>query len=374
MRIALLNSYYVPDSIGGVETMVRMLATGLRTRGHAVTVVTTGRRASTSEVDGIPVMRVAHHNAFWAPDFVKASKWRAIVWNARTMWNPAIGRATVRALRAVRPDVIHLHNPAEFGPLLYWQLRQAFPGVPIVQTLHGFWHTCIKQTFLRECRSPVCTARRWYLTPFTRIGVDAFVTPSAFVARAYGAIALAARAPIRVIYNGVDLPQERVARTPRPAGVTRVLYLGQLQADKGVLTLLKAAAMLRGTGVEIAVAGAGPLRGVVDASPDVAALGWLDAEGKQHAFARTDVLVFPSECEETFGLSMVEAMAMGLPVIASRVGAIPEIVQDGVNGLIVPPGDAEALATALRIASGADLGHWGDAARRTELYAEMRTA
>lgn len=369
MRIALVNSYYPPVAAGGVETVVHALAQGLMGEKHEVRVFTTGHTRGTRSVDGVPVTVTPHHNVIWAPDAAHASKLRVVGWNLVSLWNPPGAEDMAAELAEFGPDVIHLHNIAELSPLLYLALRRRLPSVPVVQTLHGFWHTHVHQTYLDEHRGLLDRLRGHYLMGLTRRGVDHFVTPSQFVADAFVRMGLASAGQFSVVPNASSSDVRSVSRQSRPEGrdPLRVLYLGQLLENKGVRTLLKAVEAVPQARLEIA--GWGPLEAEAAATPRTACLGWISGPAKNEALRRNDVLVFPSECNETFGISLLEGMQAGLCVVASRVGAVPEIVQDGDSGVIFEPGDGVALARILSELAGCpsavrDLG------RRAQLRAE----
>jgi glycosyltransferase involved in cell wall biosynthesis len=168
---------------------------------------------------------------------------------------------------------------------------------------------------------------------------------------------------VTVIHNGVDLKafsppsaDERAAARARlgvPAGVPVVAAVGRFVALKGHHYLLEAMSRLRVSHPQahLLLAGAGPLQGAIETL--AAKLGLADAvrflgphDDVREVIAAADVLAAPS-LSEGFGLSVVEAMAMAVPVVASRTGGFAEIVDDGHSGLLVPPRDPNALATAL---------------------------
>jgi glycosyltransferase involved in cell wall biosynthesis len=144
---------------------------------------------------------------------------------------------------------------------------------------------------------------------------------------------------------------------PARSGNT-VLYTGRIERRKGSITLLHSAgiAARHRPDIQYIVAGARHssvserevARLLEDASvrDHVQILGHVAWHDLPPLYANADVFVMPS-LYETFGISMVEAMAFGLPVVATRAGAMPEVVEDGVTGVLVPPGDAQALADAI---------------------------
>jgi glycosyltransferase involved in cell wall biosynthesis len=146
---------------------------------------------------------------------------------------------------------------------------------------------------------------------------------------------------VRWIPNGVEIP-DQVGAEAEPA---EVLYVGRLSEEKGIRELVEAT-----RGLNLFVAGDGPLRSIV---PD--ALGFVLHSEAQRLLARAAVVVLPSHRE---GLPMVllEALAHGRAVVATPVGGVPSLVEDGVTGLLVPPGDALALRAAIeRLLADKDL-------------------
>ena len=163
-----------------------------------------------------------------------------------------------------------------------------------------------------------------------------------------------------VVPNGIeDLAPETA---PRAYGhqPLKLLFLGALRESKGVLTLLEACRLLRAEGRAFHLTLAGPEAepGLLDRigrflathglEANVACVGHLTGADKTNAYGNADLFVFPTFYEaETFGIVLLEAMSMSLPVVATRWRGTPEIVQEGVTGRLVPPRDARALAEAI---------------------------
>ena len=145
---------------------------------------------------------------------------------------------------------------------------------------------------------------------------------------------------IHVKPNFVDIEP-----TPRTVG-TNGLFVGRLYEEKGIRTL--GAVLEQLPSVQLDVIGAGPMNTVIEKLPNCTLLGWK-TPGEVHAAMRgAAYLVVPSIWYETFGLIVIEAYACGLPVIASRIGALAELVQEGGTGLLVEPGSTEDLADKIR--------------------------
>src|SRR5207253_5213547 len=168
--------------------------------------------------------------------------------------------------------------------------------------------------------------------------------------------------PIEVIPYTTSLP-EPAARPPEARdGTGPVLFVGRLVERKGVAHLIEAIARLGGgeAAPRLEIVGDGPERPGLEAlarrlgvAQRVVFRGKIPPDELQATYARAAVCVLPSVLDtrgdtEGLGVVLLEAMNHGTPVIASRVGGIPDIVEDGVSGLLVPPGDAVALAAAVR--------------------------
>jgi len=136
-------------------------------------------------------------------------------------------------------------------------------------------------------------------------------------------------------------------------GRPRVLFVGRLAPQKGVRALVVAAALIEDPSAWVLLVGDGPERKALERKAErigvgdrVRFLGFFAHERLPAALAHADVLVLPSVYEE-LGTVLLEAMWAGLPIVASRTGGIPDVIEDGVNGLLVPPGEPEALARAI---------------------------
>jgi glycosyltransferase involved in cell wall biosynthesis len=186
---------------------------------------------------------------------------------------------------------------------------------PFVVTLHGT-DVILAERVPAFARSVLRRAR-------VVIGVS---TAIADAARGFGA------QEVRVIPNGIDLPPDPGIEGEPP----HVLYAGRLSKEKGVLELVRAA-----QGLPLVVVGDGPLRKRVPQ-----ARGFVAREELEREYARAAVVACPSR-REGFGVTCLEAMAYGKPVVASAVGGLRDLVVDGETGLLVPPRDPAALRAAL---------------------------
>jgi len=173
------------------------------------------------------------------------------------------------------------------------------------------------------------------------------------IARRLGNLPAARRGRLAVIRNGVDLDRFRPG-PPRPSRAGLIVgTLANLRPEKGLLQLVEAATIVRGVApdVRFAVWGEGPLRASLEALAASRGLtGIVELRGStrqpEEALRECDVFVLPSLSEASSNV-VLEAMSTGLPVVATRVGGLPLLVDDGQTGLLVPPGEVPALARAI---------------------------
>jgi glycosyltransferase involved in cell wall biosynthesis len=333
MRILLVHNAY--QHHGGEDSVVEAEIELLRAHGHAV------------------------ETWFRSNDDVGGMSSLSLAW--QTLWSDRTTQDLAQRVRRFQPDVIHAHNTFPLiSPSLYWAAARA--GVPVVQTLHNFRLMCLNGVFLREGR--VCedcqgrvpwrgVVRKCYrgsgvasavlggmLTLHREIGtyrdkVARYIALTDFCRNKFVEGGLPA-ARIVVKPNFVDLP------APEVLARRGLLFVGRLSVEKGVATLANAAALLPEAGLR--VAGEGPEAAVLDGKHGVVCLGSLPGDAVRQEMQAAVALVVPSICYENFPRTIVEAFATGLPVIASRIGALAELVCEGETGLLFEPGNPADLA------------------------------
>jgi glycosyltransferase involved in cell wall biosynthesis len=155
---------------------------------------------------------------------------------------------------------------------------------------------------------------------------------------------------VEVLPNAAPAPVDGPVPDPAPAGQARLLYIGGFHDPvKGGEVLLDAlpAILARHPGVQVTIAGPGeaPAR-LAAVNGSATWLGWLDADAKARALREADIFLMPST-SEGLPVALLEAMAYGKPIVATRVGGIPDVLADGTEGMLVAPGDVAALADAV---------------------------
>jgi glycosyltransferase involved in cell wall biosynthesis len=282
-------------------------------------------------------------------------------------FNLASYRRVLAAVRRERPDVVHAHNLYPLlSPSALLACRRA--GVPTVLSIHNYSFSCPAWFHFshgevcercmggreywcawRNCRANRAESVAYALRSFLvrRAGLlrrnATIVVALTEFARQRLIAAGFAPARISVVPNMVDVP-------PGPTDAVRgsyVAFAGRLSAEKGVRVLLEAAR--RVPAIPVRLAGEGPTAGAIasGAASNVAIVGFLAGSELVDFYRRARAVVVPSLWFEMSPYTILEAMSHGVPVITSDIGGLREIVTDGEDGLLVPPGDAGALAAAI---------------------------
>lgn len=345
MRILSVHNYY--QSRGGEDEVFHREKNLLIAAGHQVIVYT-------------------RHN----DEIEEYGLWDKATLGLRTVWAWDSARELRKLMEREKPDLAHFHNTFPLiSPSAYSACQEA--GVPVVQTLHNYRLLCPAATFFRD--GHVCEDCLGRVVPWPGIvhacyhesrsvtsvsaamlAVNRFLNTWTEKVNIYVALTEFAR---RKFVEG-GLPADRVLVKPNfvhpDPGVSSgqgdyAIYLGRLSPEKGITTLLAAWERL-GKSVPLRIVGDGALRPAIDAfvermeSGNILFLGHLAHEEAVAVLKLARCMVFPSQCYEGFPMTIAEAFACGVPVIASRLGAMAEIVEDGRTGLHFTPGDAADLA------------------------------
>jgi glycogen(starch) synthase len=332
---ALVGKGVKYDPIGGMQNHTAELTRALDRRGIVQTVLTTrpptalyfqrlGGHARVIRV-GLPVR---HFRQLYAPQ-----------------------AAIIAPILAARSDVVHVHLGEDLAVFPIGAAAARLHHLPLVLTVH----TSLRHTLaVSDLRSAVLKTLGGPIERWGEHSAEAVLVITPRLLRLLLADGVDEHR-IHLIPPGVNSSlfegpfEDPFAGIGRP----RVLFVGRLAPQKGVHTLVAAAGLLEDPSVRVLLVGDGPERKAlereaerIDAGDRVRFLGFFAHERLPAAMAHADVLVLPSVYEE-LGTVLLEAMWAGLPIVASRTGGIPDVIEDGVNGLLVPPGDPEALARAI---------------------------
>lgn len=332
MKICLVSNLYPPIVQAGAEIYVGRLARALA-EDHQVTVITSEpgfHLAPRREVapEGIVVYRLA-------PFF------RAI-----DLYHPQVAAATSDVIKRERPDLVHVHNWMGLSlAAVLSSVPQRAPHIPVAMTLHNDSLLALHPLIRKLNRG---------LT--SRVGL--VISPSHYALDQHVQRGFFRQAILQILPYGLDPLQSPHRGGSKPT--FDILYMGQGNRHGGIDVLVRAFRSLRDGSLRLQVADRGPS---LDAGRELARgddrirfYGVVDGEIRRTLLENADCMVLPSLWPENHLISIQEAFQAGRVVIASRIGEIPEMVRDGVNGLLVEPGDEAGVADAIeRLRSSPEL-------------------
>ena len=343
MKILLVHNYY--QNPGGEDRVFADEYTLLSSRGHDVEKYT----VHNDSLKNVPA-------------------WRSAI---NAVWNGSAAAALAEVVKRGGYDVVHFHNTFPLlSPAVYQAVRKS--GAAVVQTLHNFRLLCAGATLYRNgkiCEQCVPKSLPWpalvhrcyrgslaattslvsmqvihkVLGTYSR-EVDAFVALTEFSKQ-------------KLIEGGLPKSKMHVKPNfmtedpvPGDGGGAYILFVGRLSEDKGVHVLLNAWkqwSMNQKPELELRFVGDGPCRADVEQAAardgNIRLLGWLSSEDVHRQMSSAEFLVMPSLWYEGFPKTLIEAMSLGTPTVASRIGSLANVIQDGINGFLFQPGNVSEL-------------------------------
>lgn len=367
MRILLLSQFY-PPIIGGEERHVRNLGAALVHLGHTVSVATQWTplaQGAATENDG----EVRVHRIRGSLQRIQGLFTESDRRHAPPFPDPELATGLMRIVKEEQPDIVHAHNwiMASFLPIARWS------RAGLVVTLHDYGLVCPKKNLVRDgqiCAGPRlstclrCTTahygtrgKAWVTTAGSAVtrtwalrSVDRFIAVSHAVARHSRLSEQGARfevipnfVPNDVASSGNE-PDPRLQQLP---GDGYILFVGDLMRLKGIDVLLEAYSRLVGAPALVLI-GRRCRDTPAALPPNVHVLSMWPHGAIMQAWRRCLFAVAPSTGPEACATVVMEAMASGKPVIATDIGGMPDLIDDGLTGMLVPPGDIAALSSAMR--------------------------
>ena len=359
MKVLLINNYHYLR--GGAERAYFDLGELLESKGHEVAYFSTQN----------PRNRRSQYSSYFVKDYDLRSKHNFFIWLwiwGRIIYNREARVKLEKLIRDFQPDIAHLHNIYHhLSPSVISALKKA--GIPVAMSLHDYKLICPNYKMFRQgqiCRE--CPGGKYYNCLKYKCVQNSRLRSLTSALEAYW------QEKVLKIYEKVDLfisPCEHLKKRFLEAGFRKekikvlphflnweeslsqsepdrkdyFLFFGRLSPEKGVETLLNALSETEGVYLKIAGEGSeeDKLKKMVkekNLSSQVEFLGYKDKEDLNNLIRNARAVIFPSVWEEVFGYAILESLALGKPVIASRVGAIPELIRDGQNGYLFEPGNS----------------------------------
>lgn len=358
IKICIISNLYEPYIVGGAEVVAADIAKHLYKIGKEIFVISTLPKFTSQvindKVDGIKVYRFYPLNLYSA---MKSKQKPGILkpfWHGIDIWNIDTYFKIKNILKEENPDVINTHNISGFSPAV-WSAAKSL-RIPVVHTIHDYGMICSRTTLLRKdgaiCdgRCADCMIFGLFKKFFSR-SIAATISPSKFIMDTLLKAQFFSRTKNTVVYNGIE-PLASSQKDCGADGPLHFLYIGQVAKHKGVGLLLETFSRLPVRDIQLSVIGTGDqlpeLKAKYAGDARIVFHGFVTGQEKEKLMKKCHVAVVPSMWYENSPKVIYEAYRLGMPVVGSRIGGIPELIDDGKSGLLFEAGSREALETCLQ--------------------------
>lgn len=354
MKICIVNSFYYPDIIGGAELSVLKLAEALKKEGNEVHILCTSDKNKIEVINDIVVHRVKIKNICDPIERVKsnnASKITKGLYSLIDIYNIMNYFCLKKELSNISPEVLHINNINGIS-MIIWSVARKLK-IPIIQTLRDYSLLKNSSKISDRIRNPVyrlLSSKVDYVTAPSKYTLDKFLENKYFE-----------KAECKVVYNAIDYLDEDIKKAIENKNFRykngeniRFVFLGRLDSGKGIQFLIETFRSITNNNIQLVIAGDGDCKDyVINESYNdkrIIYKGFLDEKGVNELLFNSDVLIIPSLWPEPFGRVIIEAYKYSMPVIGSRIGGIPEVLNDN-TGILINAGDKDQLKKAIEYLS-----------------------
>lgn len=360
MKICQIIYTYPPYATGGADMYAERISKELSNRGHEVVVITThpydglsSLKPSFKMEDEIKIYRFYPFNIYSWINSAKKSILQKIIWNSLDFWNLHTYLTIKKILKKENPDVVHIHTPI-------WISLSAFDAVksvkiPSVFTVHDYLLLC-RRTLLLHADGSVCdepkTVCKWYQKLSRKIVAnkpDIVIAPSQFIINMLKSQGFFQKTEFVKLSLGTELNNEKGKKDYETIDI---LYAGTLIGHKGVDVLIKAFKNLKQENIRLHIVGKGTdegfLKKLAETDRRIIFHGFLVGEKLNNCYKKANMTVVPSVCFDNSPLVIYESFMNGTPVVGSRIGGIPELIEEGYNGFVYEAGDSLDLEKTLQ--------------------------
>lgn len=367
MKICLISNLFPPISRGGAEKVALTVARGLCDRGHDVFVISTkpwdgwdSLKSVAKEEAGIKVYRFYPFNIFYyLNDYRHNIFWR-MKWHSLDVFNCHSRCVVKNILKQEKPDMVMTHNLKGIGYLIPGMIHRL--GIKHIHVLHdvqlavpsgliikGEENNWQQKIFLRKWYEAIC--RRLFNSP------DIVVSPSRWLMNFYTEKGFFQNSKKVVLPNPIGLRQAQAINNDSlsersESNGLQLFYLGQIEEHKGILFLVEVLKKMDDVNFKLHIAGDGnkmkELKKIVNGDNRFIIHGMLSQEKISEIFSLVDFTIVPSLCYENSPTVIYESLAVGVPVVAAKIGGVAELIRDGEEGFTFEPGNADNLVKILK--------------------------
>jgi glycosyltransferase involved in cell wall biosynthesis len=335
--------------LGGAETYLEKLVQSLSRANYKVCIITARplfKGLKYEKTVYANIYRTYNVNIFFQGDFSNKKSILIFLWRVFSLVLPIFNLCQIYLwIKREKPDVVHTHNLHGFHPLLLVILK--LTKIPIVHTIHDYYFLCPRLSLLHRngnlCGSKeessylekpkgICLNYRNIFKILTQGIFTTVIAPSYFILDYHKLKGFFKNTNSLVIPNcSTFVISESTKTKDYPSGTFNFLYIGALSKHKGIQVLLNAMNLMRDLNLHLTIAGSGEFEkeiiSLCSSDPRISFCGFISGEGKKNLFYKANVLLLPSIWYDNSPVVIYESFSYGMPVIASNIGGIPELVK-----------------------------------------------
>ncbi len=363
MKVCIITNLFGKYSRGGAERVAEQTAKGLANAGHEVFVITTNPfyreqlfNVARKKHEGRMIYSFYPLNVFWyGHDYKHNFLWRA-VWHVLDIFNLHSALVIKKILKSENPDIVLTHNLMGIGFLTPWAIKKS--GIKNIHTLHdvqlvnpsgliiwGEEDNWLNNSFLYSWYTKLC--RKLFGSPY------AVISPSKWLLKFYNACGFFPGSKKQVLPNPVNLESRDLEKHEKDS--FNILYVGQIEDHKGILWAIDLFKEIENPDLRFTIVGGGSVMSEAQfLSVDdnrINFKGPIPHEEIGEIYAEADLVVVPSFCYENSPSVIYEAYAHGVPVVASDIGGVGELIEEGKNGFTFETGNEEQFTSLLEYCS-----------------------
>lgn len=352
MKICVINSLFEPYSRGGVEVVVQNIIDALRAAGHEIFLITLGRKKE-KEMQGLFVIyRLKPINIFSFIDIQKKPFFLRAPWHIIDTLNIASAKKVQKILESEKPDIVMTHNLKGIGYLVPHIIKKM--NIRHVHYIHDVQLSRPSGLMLFGQEKPFLILDKVYEKVCRHLfgSPNIIISPSKWLMDYYVKRGFFYHSKKIVLPNPIKGAKQELLRQAQDAVKTTFLYVGQIEKSKGIEFLVETMKSLEINNWALKIIGDGTLlnrvREMTYGDDRFQVYGYIKHSGLSGIYNQADFTIVPSLCYENSPTVIYESFSHGVPVIASDIGGVAELMKDNVNGFTFVPGNKENLIEVLR--------------------------
>lgn len=350
MKVCFISNLYPPYIIGGAEICVKREAEYLNKLGHKVVIISSSPDATQSvEMLGdIKVYRIGLMNIYSPFSSQNRSTIIKPIYHTINLWSPSSYLFIKRILKKENPDVVHIHNFKGMSLSIFDAVKSL--NLPLVFTTHDFSLICLKASLLKSS-GELCAEKGKFCRFYNHIQnrlvnnkPDVVISPSQFLIDRFIEEGLFENTVKLRLPLGIELDDQK---SEKRYDTINFLYVGSLTKHKGVHLLVESFKQIDNENIRLHIVGKGieesELKMLADSDKRINFRGFMTGTELSDIYSQANVVIVPSIIYDNSPTVIYESFMAGTPVIGSKIGGIPELIEDGYNGFLFDSGDLSSL-------------------------------